>query len=422
MRLIGTLIGAMTLAASVGCNDYEIFLRAGYAQESFSNNAEILFVVDNSPSMQDEAEALALNFDVFITQLTDPTAGAATYDGLADAVDNYVTYSKNRGAFLDYQLAITTTDVEATYGDLYGTNPILARGGQQIGDQFRENLLCSATCFNDFNLPSNPDYECGDPLDGQIHRQYLNCICDGSAWQDNCGSGQEEGLEATYMAMCRAVDNPPEECFEQNQFTEEDVGSNAGLIRDDSTVITIIVTDEGDNSRRMAQGDGDPDEYAELFERFNTRQAFAVIGPKTDECNSGGATTWGVARYNWFVEDTNGRYFDIAEKTETGDCRVSDFSVALEELGSLLNTLLDIFPLKSIPEVETILVFVDGDKILRSDEIIDDETGDVQRTSGWSYLAAENAIEFHGDAVPDYNADVRIYYRPLEGMPRDLPF
>ena len=42
--------------------------------------------------------------------------------------------------------------------------------------------------------------------------------------------------------------------------------------------------------------------------------------------------------------------------------------------------------------------------------------------SGWSYDPSQNAVVFWGDDVPDYNADVRIFYRPLEGTPRDLPF
>jgi hypothetical protein len=405
-----------------GCNRYELFRVSGFAQESFSNDAEILFVIDNSPSMQDEAEALALNFDAFITQLTDPGEGGNSRDGLGDAVDNYISYVTQRGAFLDYQIGITTTDVEGTYGDLYGTDPVLTIGDPNVADGFRENLMCTATCFNELDLASDPAYECGDDLDGQITRQYLDCVCGVNVWEDNCGSGQEEGLEAVFMAMCRGAETPPEECYEQNQFTAADELSNAALFRETSTLIPILVTDEGDTSRRMAQGDGDPDEYDDLFKKFNRRMAWAVIGPNTTACNTGGATTWGVARYQWFVDDTGGRFFDIAEKDGSGDCNVTDFASALEELGQLLNNLLEAFPLASIPDVESILVFIDNEPVDRSEELVDDDTGEVTHGDGWSYLPEENAVEFHGSAVPDYNADVRIYYRPLEGMPKELPW
>ena len=102
------LCAALTfLALNSGCNQYELFRVAGYQQENYSNDAEILFVIDNSSSMQAESEELAIHFDTFIQFLTDPTQGGATYEGLDDAVDNYIRYVSERGRFLDFQLAIT---------------------------------------------------------------------------------------------------------------------------------------------------------------------------------------------------------------------------------------------------------------------------------------------------------------------------
>jgi hypothetical protein len=415
---------AFALGILAGCNRYENFRVAGYQQESYSNDADVLFVIDNSSSMQDESEELALNFDTFIRQLTS-TEGAT--DGLADAVANYVSYVQNRSSIVDYQLAITTTDVENTYGALYGDPPILENSTPgDVATLFDRNLLCEATCFADVDsIPHDASYACDpenpDPPGAEVSQEYLTCLCGGgTSWQANCGAGTEEHLEAVFMAMCRAVDDPPEACFEENQFTDADIGSNAGLIRENSTVIPIIVTDEGDTSRRMSQGDGDPDEYNALFSKFQHRMAWAVIGPTTEQCNSGGATTWGVERLKWFVDDTNGRYFDIAEPV--GDqCAVTDFATAMEELGKLLNQLLDEFVLQSVPDVDSIVVFVDGDYVGPSVETTEDD-GTSTFTDGWSYNAADNAIAFHGTAIPDYNQEVRIYYLPLQGMPRELPF
>lgn len=426
MLRISTL--AVLFASLCACNRYELFRVSGYAQEDFSNDADVLFVIDNSSSMVDEAEALALNFDTFIRRLTDPSEGAASTDGLTDATDNYITYVQNRSFIVDYQLGISTTDVAGTYGALYGESPVLTRSDTDIATQFNRNLLCSATCFNDADtVPSDPEYVCEDPPPppgDQISQQYLDCLCGSTdAWEGNCGSGNEEHLEAVYMAMCRAVPDPPADCYDEiNQFTDDDVGTNAPMIRDDSTVIPVIVTDEGDTSRRMTQGDDEPDEYAELFDKFNKRMAWAVIGPRTDVCNSGGATTWGVERLQYFVDETNGLYVDIETPDENGDCAAADFATAMEQLGNLLNNLLTVFPLQSVPDVDTILVFVDDQPVDRASETFDEETGEITYGDGWSYLAAENAVEFHGDAVPDYNAKVRIYYLPLEGMPRELPF
>jgi hypothetical protein len=429
MLRVCTTRGSTALLALglAGCNQYELFRVAGYAQEGFSNDADVLFVLDNSSSMQDESTALALNFDVFIRRLTDPTEGAIATDGLVDAVDNYITYIENRELIVDYQLAITTTDVAGSWGALYGDTPVLSRGDADIALEFNRNLLCHATCFSSATLvPADPSYVCEDPPlppGDAVSVQYLDCLCGGTdQWEDQCGSGTEEPLEAIYMAMCRAVENPPPECYDDNQFTEADRLSNDGMMREGAALIPIIVTDEGDTSRRMSQGDDEPDEYAQLFDAFGHRMAFAVIGPQTEECNSGAATTWGVDRYQWFVDETGGRYFLIEEKDDQGECGVTDFAVAMEELGELLNSLLDAFPLQSIPDVDTIVVFVDNTLVMQSSESINETEGTVTYSDGWSYLSEENAIEFHGSAVPDYNAEVRIYYRPLEGMPRDLPF
>ena len=48
--------------------------------------------------------------------------------------------------------------------------------------------------------------------------------------------------------------------------------------------------------------------------------------------------------------------------------------------------------------------------------------GEALYDKGWTYEASQNAVVFWGTAVPDYNADVQIYYRPLDGQPRVLPF
>ena len=108
-----------------------------------------------------------------------------------------------------------------------------------------------------------------------------------------------------------------------------------------------------------------------------------------------------------------------------GECEPSDFSVHLQDLGDLLNSLLNQFPLQSIPDPDTILVYVDNVEIAESECLENcevDSTGDPIWGDGWTYETGENAVYFHGTAVPDYNANVRIYYRPVSDLPRSLPF
>jgi hypothetical protein len=65
---------------------------------------------------------------------------------------------------------------------------------------------------------------------------------------------------------------------------------------------------------------------------------------------------------------------------------------------------------------------VDGEEVGASLVTTDEESGTTTTGDGWTYDSAQNAIVFWGKAIPDYNAEVRIYYRPLEGKPRELPF
>ena len=426
-------MGGALILALAGCNQYEMFRLAGYQQATFSNDADIVFIIDNSSSMTDEAEDLALNFDVFIDTLTSTEGGKLPEGSVSDAVDAYILYTRERGRFLDYQLAITTTSVEdpgtsppGLYGELVGANPVVDDSFEDVSFEFSANLLCEATCWQSASVPSDPNYECGDEPD-QITLQYLDCVCGLEAWEGNCGSGDEEHLEAAFLAMCRSVENPPDECYDGTPFTSSDVMTSPDLLRDGATTIFVVVTDEGDGSRRLGQGDYDATPYLELLDLFDRQYRFAVIGPNYDQeagtltCNSGGATTWGTERLQQAAETTGGFFRPIAQEGAGGDCENTDFATHLEELGALLNQLLISFPLQSVPDVETLLVYVDGVEIPLATEDAITEDGEVT-CDCWTYDASENAVRFHGNAVPDYNQDVEIYYKPLEGMPRELPF
>jgi len=482
--------------ALLSCNRYEMFLMAGYEQATYANEVDILFVVDNSLSMYDEASALALNFNSFVDRLVDPEQGTGvSTEGLTDAVDNYLLYVTQRGRFLDYQLALTTTSADpmdglvdpGEAGTLSGDPSIVSEDlGGDVSETFRANVMCDTTCWpeecqgdNTTNcIPYDPYYECGDDPGNQVSWDYLACVCGDSWTEPDCGSGTEEGLESALLALCRAVEDPPQGCWDHDgsmlagqgeagsKSGAEDYGdwygSSLGLIREDARVIVVFVTDEGDGSRMLVQGEEDPEPYLDIFDEFDNDITFVAIGPNYDpedltfECNSGGGTNWGTVRYQLAAERTGGFFQPIEEKQKfclvddqdigvacttatdcepyakgastyscTEDCAPSDFAAHLESLGDLLNALLNQFPLRSIPDPDTILVFVDEIQIEESYCIHDcevDSTGEPVYGDGWTYETGENAVYFHGTAVPDYNAAVRIYYRPVSDLPRSLPF
>lgn len=438
------------LAVLSGCNNYEMFRVTGFEQANFSNKADILFVIDNSDSMQEEATGLALNFNTFIDSLTSSEGADTPRATLADAVANYVRETSGESLFIDYQLGITTTSVQAndpsnlqpgdegTFIGVADAPYVIKRADDNAALLFQRNLLCGATCFSENDVESLPDYSCdadAPESGGTISREYLDCLCGAGSWTGHCGSGNEMGLEGGLLAMCRATDSPPELCYGYDDvngagvsptvFDESQVGTGAGFLRDDANTIIVVVTDEGDGSYRQATGDFEGGVYSEAFAEFSNPVRLAVIGPWYDDQSDGecldGAQPWAVERYQNVVAGTFGQYINITLGPDE-DCLASDFSENLQQIGDLLANLQTIFPLQTVPDVSTIDVYVDGVSIATSIALTGSpETGDVVWGPGWTYEAAYNAVEFWDTAIPGYNADVRIYYRPIGGFPRELP-
>ncbi|MEZ4316497.1 MAG: hypothetical protein R3F61_03300 [Myxococcota bacterium] len=417
MKPVLPLLAAFALA---GCNQYDLFQFTGFEQEQFSTKADILFVVDNSDSMQEEAESLATSFAGFVGQLASQQQDFPTED-LSDAVTNYAAFTGDPNSFVNYQLAVTTTDVDAGPGVLYGAGRI-TRLDDDVPGEFARSVLCEATCFAD---PPPGGGQCGDPLGNTVTSTWLDCECD-TAWQGNCGTATEEHLESVFMTMCRSVPNPPAACFDEiTDFRQADVGTNAGFLRDNSTFIPVVVTDEGDSSRRIGSNDPDPALYKNLFAQFNKRMVWTVIGPYRE--NGGGfpcptgASNWGTLRLNYFVESTNGLQIPITD--EANGCATKNFDEALGELGVLLRNLNRTFRLATLPEDGTIAVFTsDGGVIKEAEQTGFSDAGVPLYEDGWSYDLQTNTVLLHGDAIPEVGEDVTVYYKPQDGNPRSLPF
>ncbi|MEL6347427.1 MAG: hypothetical protein AAFV53_30205 [Myxococcota bacterium] len=461
----------LSLLALAGCNQYEFFNLAGYEQASFSNDAEVIFVVDNSNSMTDEAGALALNIDTFVAQLADES-GALGTETLSDAVGNYLEGALDRSNVIDYQLALTTASVQLSENSTAGLDPgeagtlvgdptIISKFDANIESRFRQNLICNIVPWNEGELPSELSYECGTPSD-EITREFLDCECGFGEWQNDGGHPEEEMLESALLTLCRSVDTPPDLCFEfepyqvwsgedpdfvpdtevdpnrdgliETGLSSADINSNnndrRSLVRDNSTVVFVLIGDEGDTSkRRLPDGEEDATRYVEAFEAFNQRVRIVGIGPNYDDdtnnitCNSGSAPTWAAERLLIAAEATGGFYAPLAEQVN-GECQDADFAAVLTDLGDLLNELLTAFPLQSIPDVESIRVFVDGEEMEQAAEtdLLDPEAAEPEYRRGWSYDSSQNAVQFWGDSIPDFSQEVDIFYRPLEGKPRELPF
>lgn len=257
---------------------------------------DLLLVVDRSPTMAEANGALALRLDAF-------------FDALAES---------------DVQASIVGIEVSMEDGRLID-------GPHRSAAPLRKALLCEATCiFDTSHVPSDPDHVCGETPTA-ISREYLDCTCGSGAWTRNCGNGNEEGLEAALLAVCRADDDPPELCF-GTLLSPQDVGSNEGLLRDDATLAVLAVSDEGDGSRRLTQGSPEVSTYVEAFQSFGRPVVWSVIGPDPDNCDSW-SPRWSIERYRRMVSATGGVYVPLVGGH---DCALTDFESALTRVGHAL--------------------------------------------------------------------------------------
>jgi hypothetical protein len=379
------------------------------------NDADVLFIIDNSESMRDESVALAENFVRFVDAVATYEAELAEIgdDGLEDAVAGYLAEAGFAGGFVDVQLAVTTIDAANTRGALLGERPILAGSDPELASAFVQTVLCEATCFLDRNdVPPDPKHTCGQDFDGSVSREYLDCACGVDEWIGNCGVALEEGLESAYLALCRTEPDPPAECFLENGLLEEDRNTSAGFHREGATYLPILVTDEGDQSHRMAAVEPLPTKYQRLFADFDTDITFAVIGPELDEnlevpC-APTVASWTVSRYDYIVEGTGGLRMSIYDE----DCGSTDWSSTLDQLGTLVNgsTTAFVLDVPAVPESITVRV---GDRTIDEASILGLDAFDQNRYSdGWWYQPKSQTVFLHGTAVPGPDELVRIWYLP----------
>jgi len=268
---------------------------------------DLLLVLDDSPSMVDEAGALLVHLDLLL----------AAFEG--------------RGS----RAGVVTVDVQGRAGALVAPWTDLTRD-DALAD-LRAAIACNAVCWDPAEVRSDPNYDSTDPLSG-VTKEWLDDVCGNAAWEEGCGSGEEEGLEALLDALCRAASDPPDACFETpSVLTEADAGSSEGIPREGTVLLALIISDEGDGSRRLGTGESDPEVYQQLYAEFDLDLRIAVIGPPYENgslpCNSGGAHTWGTERYQVITEESGFTYQGIAGEDETGNCeeRVEE---ALTELAA----------------------------------------------------------------------------------------
>lgn len=307
MRPVRTLpLALLPLAA---CSDQgfgTLVFEDTFVQADVEISTDVLFVVDDSASMEEEQDRLASNFGAFVEVL------AASY--------------------ADWQVGVVTTDVEADgAGALRGG--ILTADTPDLDNAFRAAVVAGTD-----------------------------------------GSRDEQGLAAAALAA--------------------DPARNPGFLRVGAAFNVVFVSDEDDHS---------PESVEHYVATLGTHaedglQAHALVGDLPAGCASGTSAA-----------DAGGRYLDAADATLgfVESICADDYSGLLTRVGLDVAGLADTFPLSRLPAEDSLEV------------LVDDVALPERAVDGWTYSLGDNAIVFHGRAVPRAGMGIVVRYQKWLGPDPD---
>lgn len=355
---------SMTTAAAVllaGCEKSADSFSLLSDSSSFTQNTafsqrpiDILWVIDNSGSMENSQANLAANFQSFINRF--------------EQLD------------LDFRMGVTTT--EAYLGYHYNQN-----SRSQLKDRGR-NTRGTAYCGDDTDLTTG--IRVMDRNTPNLASVFIKNITQGI-----CGNGDERA----FSSFVHTLSNP----------------LNAGFRRPDAFLSIIIVSDEDDfshydwqngtNSYFMTENENHPSIFpiSDFTNYLNTltntvagsgvsNYSVSAISINTTQClNQLNDSAQKVAkRYAQIVAATGGTLGSLCD----------DFGNTLEIISEKVITASSVFKLGREPYPESISITVNGASVPQ---------GSV---NGWTYDPATWTITFHGAAIPPAGADVRIYFDP----------
>ena len=361
--------------ALTGCGGGSSFsiLSTGETFQQLSNvqntKVDVLWVIDNSGSMQSSQNNLAANFPSFIN-----TFSAKGYD---------------------YKMAVTATDSYLSlpaWTSFYNQipTPSYYEGLPQINKgKFRDGV--GTTHSGVFVIqPNTPD---------------LNNVFMTNVKQGVNGHGDER----SFQSFKAALDNP----------------LNAGFVRDGGFLAIILVTDEDDfshdgtaylNGQYTNPALHTTDSYVSylngLTSSSGATRRFSVntISINDQACLNqlfNGAQRIGT-RVGALADATNGKKASLC----------ADFSTELSDLARDIVKLSTQFYLKTKPLVSTIRVVVNGN-VVPSAMMPNpaDPTGpwidDPNYDGGWTYDSAANSIIFNGDSyIPPQGATINVSFDP----------
>ncbi|MBK06333.1 MAG: hypothetical protein CL920_25255 [Deltaproteobacteria bacterium] len=286
---------------------------------------DILFVIDDSGSMGDEQRNLGNNFTSFIKW-------ALTLN-------------------VDFQIAITTTDVSGGSGNPFG-GPQTTPGGFRGSPKIMTN-----------NTPN------------------LTTIFSQNATVGTQGSGNEQGLEGARLALSAPLIT---------------TGANKGFLRKDASLSIIFISDEADSSGQPVQF------YQNFFKNIkgvrnpDRLRVNGIIGydPATKQPKCGGNTGGNAGA------QSSGRYLAVINSTQgvvESICN-ANWAQTLSNIASVTFGLKKKFFLTRAADPKSIVVKVDGVVVNTS-------------STTWTYDTVDNGINFN--KPPKAGSTVQVEYKAI---------
>ncbi len=248
---------------------------------------------------------------------------------------------------MDYQIAVVTTDM---------ANP--AESGHFMGPIIKSSTFAPADAVNEFRAQTSQGFS---------------------------GSPDEMGLSASMAALSAPLST----------------GSNAGLIRSNATLAVVVISDEEDSSdygppTYPNDFPTNPAPYITWLKSLKSNPddvTFSgMVGPKSGSCGGAIQLVSAAPRYHQVINGTNGVWSNI--------CQL-DINPFLTHLSYVAAGLEFRFPLSDTPvntSPAAITVTVDGVAV------------PYGAINGWTYDAANNSIQLHGDAIADPGEAIVINY------------
>lgn len=365
---------ALTLVFLVGCQKPTPTFSFLPTQNTFkqnestvNNKIDILWVIDNSGSMNGAQQDLKANFDSFI--------------------QDFVTKG------YDYKIAVTTTDAWRSSasgvvdgdGDLYYSNDDRA--------VFKDHGFT-------YDNPSSPNCWEENRVDTGVSiitpdTPYIEDTFKTNAIQGVCGNGDERAFQSFKAALSTNL--------------------NAGFLREDSFLSIIIVSDEDDFSHDengfagyySYPGLHTVESYNSYLENLtgtsgaSKRFSVSAMAIWDQQCVDQQKAVYNSTQ---LIAQRYGALVDLTEGIKGSLC--GNFAQSLLDISNNIIQLSTQFFLEREPDVSTIEISINGVNVPLLSE---NQSGN----GGYEYNAESNSIKFYGDYIPEQGATIVVDYDPV---------